>query len=582
MTACRNQSTVRAKRKNLNNRIGYIYRMVDCPLKDEMGCDFGTTSQIRMYGHVYDEHIDDEHTKEQLKELVKSMKFPKSGKSGNRGNGGNMADKGNTGGTRPDKDSSDFTGIDNLDEVAQLKKVLDDNGIKKSQAIANLFQYHDLDDLKYLQDILRKAGIQPNTRSLVLETWASIRELGEDEIPVEKSKKSKTKSSDDDDDDDEETALLKEIGMSSSIKDAMKAAKRREAELSVARRLKAMNMDPKMYGLPDVEDDADKTKSKTDADDEKIEIEWPPDTGKNMKVTPERYNQLLLGWNKAHGKLQTETTDSKDDTMVPWVDPLSGTTINVPAKEYQKFANMSLAYQKQNPRNDPVLDELRGELKDAKKTIDDMKGYINKKEYGDLAGAYNNLDEKFKKQEQELEQLKHQDPMDLAAQGYNKLMQQADKWNLGPKGMSTQEQIQLKKTDMQVTTIEKALTTISDRIGHSKVGSGEIANQFLNNNMVNGILRDAIRNRKMQQETYGGYGGQQVPVGDDELVNLNQNLMEGNENIQQESLEQPQRTFLSGNGPVRDFLRERIPQEKGKTKSKKNRKKGVKSPSDFS
>lgn len=493
--------------------------MAKCPVEGcgsgDEGQPYETNSKIKMYQHVYAEH-EDTYSRDDLKAMVGDLKFAtkSSGKGKRSHSGGNMSTT----------DNDEIGGIDNLDEVNQLKNILSNNGVRKAGAIANLFQYHDLDDLSYLERIMKKAGTQPNTRSLVLETWAASRGLDEDEVEaVQVSSKKKQRHSDDDDDDmSDYDDILGDLA-----KEGLKRAKAEMKKRQVAQQLMDAGLNPEDYGLPAIKP-KDKDTKVTD-DDDKIEVEWPPDSGATKKMTPERYNALLLGWNRAHGKTKSDDDDEKPkkEQTIPWVDPYNNQTIQVPVSQYKDYLAINDRYNREHEaRENPEITRLHDDIKAIKEKkdneIEQLKNYIMDKEKQDMNGQIGGLAQKNKELEDKLDAYEKRDPLDTYAEARQKLYNNAERFGLAPAQMTVQEQNSLKKMDMQVDTISRAANTVANKIDKNQLGTGMIVDKLLNN--FGDSLGDAVKDRIRNSRGRNGPSDQSVDPSEQEMAQMQTQL----------------------------------------------------------
>lgn len=513
--------------------------MIGCPVE---GCKYTTDKRRGMWSHLVQKHPD-VVPKGKIPETLKSLGFPDPERP--------VHNRGKTG--RPKKIKTEVTNITNmagpktgdeekmtdedrkipvsnelngLDELGQLNHILTTNGVtdKKAGAIIELFQHYDIDDLKKLQQIMTRAGVNRNSRAMILETWAATRELPDDEIPVEKIGEKKVDS----DDDDDEVKLLRDLGLDDSLKDALKAAKRKQAEINVARRLKALNIDPKIYGLPDPPDDPS-TKPVV-ADDDKIEVEWPPDSGKNIKMTPERYNTLLYGWNKAHGKIgnDDEEIPKKKERTIPWYDPYGNRTIEVPAEQYPQYMSITQQYHREKEsRSSPEIEEIKKDIKAKDEVINNLIRSNNEREINEAKAQAQYALQKNEELKAQLDKYEKADKLDLYGDAIQKLKTKSEQLlGYGPRALSVQEQSLIKKQDIQAETATTAIKTIADKVKENKLGTGTIVDKILQNfsEPLNEGLRDRIKRGRAR------VGTAQQPT-DEEIMELDAKLQ--NAEIQQ-------------------------------------------------
>jgi len=475
--------------------------MAKCP-----ECDKNADTYAAMKSHIINKHKDipDDQIEQMLngiglykrsdmKQLNNDKEYVKDNKKEVR----KMSD---------DNDDSDE--LNGLDELEQLKQIIKDNGVKdtKANAIINLFQHYDIDDLKKLQSTLVKAGVNRNSRAMILETWAAQRELPDDEIPSEKSR---------DDDDDYESQLMRDMGMDDSLKDAMAAAKKKQAELNVARRLKAMGIDPRSYGLPAPPDE------NKDDDDDKMEFEWPPDSGTTKKMTPERYNSLLYGWNRAHGKIgNTAEEPIKKEKTIPWFDPYNNATIDVPVDQYSNYMAITQQYHREKDmKSSPELDDIKRELREKDEQIKQLIEDSHKRELQDIAQQAQYANQKNAELEKELDAMKNKDPMDSYEAAAKRLREKAALFGLGPQSLSVQEQSLLKKQEVQADTTTTAVQTVAKKFADNKLGTGAIIDKVLTNFQptLDQALREKIKNSRIRK-------GSAQPPTDDEINEMYANM----------------------------------------------------------
>lgn len=418
--------------------------------------------------------------------------------------------------TMADDENDELNG---LDELEQLREIIKSNGVKdsKANAIINLFQHYDIDDLKKLQSTLVKAGVNRNSRAMILETWAAQRELPDDEIPSEKSKS--------DGEDDYESQLMKDMGMDDQLKDAMAAAKKRQAEINVARRLQAMGIDPSIYGLPA----PPQVKKDDDDDDDKMEFEWPPDSGTMRKMTPERYNSLLYGWNKAHGKVgNMDDQPARKENMIPWFDPYGEKTIDVPVSQYSQYMAITQQYHREkDSRTSPEIEEIKRDLKDKDNLIQQLVEDRHNRELNEISGQAQAALQKNDKLERELEEFRGRDPMDDYEVAAKKLREKAELFGLGPRSLSVQEQSLLKKQEVQAESATTAIQTIAKKVADNKLGSGMLMDKLISNfqQPLNDALRESIKSRRSRK-------GQAQPPTDEQINEMYERIE--NPEIQEE------------------------------------------------
>lgn len=416
--------------------------------------------------------------------------------------------------------------LSNLDEVDQLGDILKDNQIKKWKAIIKNFQYHDLDDLEYLERLLRLAGVQPNTRKLVVETWSSARGLDPNEAESVIKKVGKKESLDGDSDgsvDDDEIDRVLAQQQKKALMSAERAMKMRE----YAVRMKQLGLNPTDYGLPDVPDSAEKKKEEQASDESEYgEYEWPPDSGKMVKMKHERYTQLLYQWNKAHGKIASDEIEKKEKT-IPWINPYTNQTIEVPQSQYAQYMQITQQYNiTTKPQKSPDVEALERRLDEQAKLNNQLIEKIHQKEVEDAQQAAGGAWKKAEDLEKKVKEFESRDPMEVATEAIKKFQTKAQDLGMAPKGRTTEDEIRLKKADMNLEVVSKSISTVADKVKSNKIGTGEIADKVFSmaKPFMDQISRDMAMRRRMEY-------GEPVPHSDAEIDQISANLQ--NAEIQQ-------------------------------------------------
>lgn len=366
---------------------------------------------------------------------------------------------------------------------------------EKAMGIVDLFQSYEQNNFAKLDEILRLAGINPNTRRLVLEKWANLINVDPKDIPklIEEQRKNEPKE-------EREEPSIEEVEEKKEkhLEDVQKIVEQLNAEMleqmktqlamaTLAQRLQAMGIDPAQYGLvvpmkkrEEEEDDPvgefefppgsgqmlkmrhskyaklliewnakqseTKKKQEDDEEDPIDEFEYPPGSGKFLRMRTSKYAKLITEWNALHKAQETH----KEENMIPWEDPVTHKIVQVPASQYHYYVDISRKY-----NEDP-------EKKELLRRIEEMQQKLEQKEKEDLYGYLASLEKKIKEMESK-------DELEETEKAIKKIKDTMEKLGYAPRETSIKEEALLKKLDVQTEVIKDAMDVVKEQT--KKAGS---------------------------------------------------------------------------------------------------------------
>jgi len=364
-----------------------------------------------------------------------------------------------------------------------------------SFGIVDLFKSYDQDNFAKLEDIMRLAGVASNTRKLILEKWANLLGVKPEDVPDIIAKQ----RSREDEGEEEKKPTPEEIEQKKEkkIEDVEKIVedlntkmleqmKTQLAMATLAQRLQAMGIDPKQYGLSipmaRKEEDDDpieefefppgsgkflkmrtskyaklitewnatqintKKKQEDEEEDPIDEFEYPPGSGKFLKMRTSKYAKLITEWNAIHKQQEQKN----EENMIPWEDPVTHKIVQVPASQYHYYVDISRKYQE-----DPEKQTLVKELNELKAKLED-------KEKQDL---YSYLDALQKK----LKEIENKDELAETENSIKKLRATLEHLGYTSQDKSVKDEALLKKIDLQTEVIKDGMDVVKEQA--KKIGT---------------------------------------------------------------------------------------------------------------
>ncbi len=318
-----------------------------------------------------------------------------------------------------------------------------------SFGIVDLFKSYDQDNFAKLEDIMRLAGVASNTRKLILEKWANLLGVKPEDVPDIIAKQ----RSREDEGEEEKKPTPEEIEQKKEkkIEDVEKIVedlntkmleqmKTQLAMATLAQRLQAMGIDPKQYGL------SIPMARKEEDDDPIEEFEFPPGSGKFLKMRTSKYAKLITEWNAIHKQQEQKN----EENMIPWEDPVTHKIVQVPASQYHYYVDISRKYQE-----DPEKQTLVKELNELKAKLED-------KEKQDL---YSYLDALQKK----LKEIENKDELAETENSIKKLRATLEHLGYTSQDKSVKDEALLKKIDLQTEVIKDGMDVVKEQA--KKIGT---------------------------------------------------------------------------------------------------------------
>jgi hypothetical protein len=200
-----------------------------------------------------------------------------------------------------------------------------------------LFQRQtDYTDVKALNEMLGLAGISPAHRKMIVQQWATYMGVEDADVDTLSDQSAEKKELE-----KKEADTIKDF-----IQDTKETIKQRIKDEIEMRQLitqaSQFGIDVSEMGLPNVT-----LPKKQQLDEDPIdEFEFPPNSGKFVKIRTSTYMKNMTQWYAIHNK-----KEEKEDT-VPWENPYTHTIINVPRPQLSQYLAITQKYEELQKAND--------------------------------------------------------------------------------------------------------------------------------------------------------------------------------------------------------------------------------------
>jgi len=428
---------------------------------------------------------------------------------------------------------SDDNKIDIYEELERIISQSVPSTFKKTQSIINMFQREDPKDIKSLKELLELAAIPPVNVRFIIKAWTSYLNIP-DELDSDEEEQDENET-DDKSHGKKQTKDTEHVDLDKLISDRyeeiIKAVQSQIKLRTLLQQAKQLGIDLSEFGLSNDAIPNKKDKQQEEDDDPIGDYEFPPDSGKFIKMRSSLYTQRLIEWERAHNKPKEENNVSKEQT-VPWKDPTTGTVMQVPISQYPNFVAMT--NQMVNPMK-MEFERLQAQLDEEKKKTEVLLSKLDNKDKEAIVSYIEGLERKLGDAQNKIKELETRDPLESAQREEERIKKLAEMRGYRPADKSVQDEATIKKIDAELEVVRQGVGTLAKKIDTMGSNLGKIVDAV--QPAITMIAQDTanVMNQKRRQNM--------VPIqqySDQQIIEMNKRIeQDSGEVITQTQQDQP-------------------------------------------